>query len=299
MKSNRFESRSPVKSFLLAAILFAFQAASIATAAPVKLSVAYSTFSASQAPAWIAKDRGLFEKYGLDVQLLFIRSSSIGVPALVSGAVAMAVMGGAAAVRANLAGSDTILVGSLKKTPTLPFVIANKKITRIEELKGKTIGVGRFGGSTDFVTRLALKRLGLDPEKDVILRQIGNTPDRTAALQAGSIAATVLNPEEKYLAEKFGVNILYDLRKLNLEFLNSDIVTTRAFIKKDEETYRNVMKALVDAIHFLRTDKRRSMESMAKYMRSEDPKVIEIGYDFRRRIRTHPLSLGQGHPACT
>ena len=269
-----------MKSVILAAILLAVQWLSIATAAPVKLSVAYSTFSASQAPAWIAKDRGLFEKYGLDVQLLFIRSSSIGVPALVSGAVPVAVMGGAAAVRANLAGSDTVLVGSLKKTPSLTFLIANKKITRIEELKGKTIGVGRFGGSTDFVTRLALKRLGLDPEKDVVLRQIGNTPDRTAALQTGAIAATVLNPEEKYLAEKFGVNILYDLRKLGLEFLNSDIVTTRAFMKKDEEAFRNVMKALIEAIHFLRTDKKRSMESMAKYMRSEDPKVIEIGYDF-------------------
>ena len=222
----------------------------------------------------------MFEKYGLDVQLLFIRSSSIGVPALISGAVPVAVMGGAAAVRANLAGSDTILAGSLKKPPSLTFLIANKKITRIEELRGKTIGAGRFGGSTDYVTRLALKRLGLDPEKDVNLRQIGNTPDRTAALQTGSIAATVLNPEEKYLAEKFGVNILYDLRKLGLEFLNSDIVTTRSFIKKDEETYRNVMKALVEAIHFLRTDKRDSMESMGKYMRSEDPKVIEIGYDF-------------------
>src|ERR1043166_1636576 len=105
-----------MKSFIFVAIIFAFQFASIATAAPVKLSFAYSTFSASQAPAWIAKDRGLFEKYGLDVQLLFIRSSSIGVPALVSGAVAVAVMGGADDARANLTGSDTILVGRLKNT---------------------------------------------------------------------------------------------------------------------------------------------------------------------------------------
>ncbi len=249
-------------------------------AAMTKLSVAYSTFSAAQAPAWIAKDRRLFEKYGLDVELLFIRSSSIGVPALMSGAVPIAVMGGSAAVRANLAGSDTVLAGSLKKTPSLTYLVAHKKLTRIEDLRGKTIGVGRFGGSTDFVTRLALRRLGLDPEKDVKLRQIGNTPDRTAALQSGGIDATVLNPEEKYLAEKFGVNILYDLRKLGLEFLNSDIVTTRSFIKKDEETYRSVMKALVEAIHFLRTEKKKSMESMVKYMRSEDPKVVEVGYDF-------------------
>jgi NitT/TauT family transport system substrate-binding protein len=266
--------------FLVALSVFFLVFAPQAASAPIKLSVGYSTFASSQAAFWVAKDWGIFGKNGLDVELIFIRSASIGVPALLSGTTPIATMGGAAAIRSNLAGSDLVLVGSLKKTPSLTFLVSSKKIARIEDLKGKTIGVGRFGGSTDFVTRLALRRLGIDPERDVRVRQIGNTPERTAALQTGAIDATVLNPEEKFAAERFGINVLFDLRKLDLEFLTSDIVTTRSYIKKEGETARRFVKAIVEGIHFFRTNKKKSMGIMGKYMRTEDSKIIEVGYDF-------------------
>lgn len=255
-----------------------------ATSAQIKLRVGYSTFGAIQAAFWVAKDWGIFEKNGLDVELIFIRSASIGVPALVSGTTPVTVMGGAAAVRSNLAGSDLVLVASLQKTPSLAFLVSSKKITKIEDLKGKSVGVGRFGGGTDFVTRLALKRLGIDPERDVKIRQIGNTPERTVALQTGTIDATVLNPEEKFAAERFGMNVLFDLRKLGLEFLNSDIVTTRSFIKKEERIIRSFMKSILEGIHFLKTNKKKSMETMGKYMRTVDSKIIEVGYDYEAEV---------------
>ncbi len=265
---------------LVALCVFLFGSLRQASSAQIKLSVGYSTFASSQAAFWVAKDWRIFEKNGLDVELIFIRSASIGVPALLSGTAPIATMGGAAAIRSNLAGSDLVLVGSLKKTPSLTFLVSSKKIARIEDLRGKTVGVGRFGGSTDFVTRLALRRLGIDPERDVRVRQIGNTPERTAALQTGAIDATVLNPEEKFAAERFGINVLFDLRKLDLEFLTSDIVTTRSYIKKEGETARRFVKAIVEGIHFFRTNKKKSMEIMGKYMRTEDSKIIEVGYDF-------------------
>ena len=270
----------PVCRMLLVA-LFVFSRKPIAQAAsaPIKLNVAYSTFVASQAALWIAKDSRMFEKNGLDVELIFIRSASMGVPALLSGTTPISVMAGEAAIRSNLAGSDLVIVGGLTKTPTLTFLISSKKITKVEDLKGKTIGVGRFGGGTDSVTRLVLRRLGIDPERDVKMRQIGNVPERTAALQAGIIDATVLNPEEKFAAERFGINVLFDLRKLGLEFLTAAIVTTRSFTTKENHTIHSFMKAMVEAIHFFKGNKKRSMEIMGKYMRTQDSKIIEVGYD--------------------
>ena len=264
-------------------VLF-FLSTAQAGSVPIRLSVGYSTFVASQASLWVAKDSGIFEKNGLDVELIFIRSASIGVPALLSGTTPIAVMGGEAAIRSNLAGSDLVLVGSLTNTPTLAFLVSSKRITKIEDLRGKTVGVGRFGGGTDSVTRLAFRKLGIDPEKDVKIRQIGNVPERTAALQNGTIDATVLNAEQKLEGERFGINVLFDLRKLGLEFLSTTVVTTRSFITKERDAIRGFMSAMVEAIHFFKGNKKRSMEIMAKYMRTADWKIIEVGYDYDAEV---------------
>lgn len=264
-------------------VLF-FVSTAQAGSAPIRLNVGYSTFAASDSALWVAKDLGIFEKNGLDVELIFIRSAAIGVPALVSGTTPFAVMGGAAAVRSNLAGSDLVLVGSLKKPPSLAFLVSSKKVARIEDLKGKTVGVGRYGGATDFVTRVALRKLGIDPERDVKIRQIGNTPERTVALRTGTIDATVLSPEEKFSAERYGINVLFELRKLGLEILNTDVVTTRAFIQKNEETVHKFMRAMVEGIRFFKINKKESMRVMAKYMRNEDLKIVEVGYDYESEV---------------
>lgn len=265
-------------------VLFFVISTAQAASAPIRLNVGYSTFAASDSALWVAKDLGIFEKNGLDVELIFIRSASIGVPALMSGTTPFAVMGGAAAVRSNLAGSDLVLVGSLKKPPSLAFLVSSKKVARIEELKGKTVGVGRFGGATDFVTRVALRKLGIDPERDVKIRQIGNTPERTVALRTGAIDATLLSPEEKFSAERFGINVLLELRKLGLEILNTDVVASRGFIQKNEDTVHKFIKAIVEGIRFFKVNKKESMRVMAKYMRTEDLKIVEVGYDYESEV---------------
>jgi len=264
-------------------VLF-FLSTAQAGSVPIRLNVGYSTFAAADSALWVAKDLGIFEKNGLDVELIFIRSSSIGVPALMSGTTPFAVMGGAAAIRSNLAGSDLVLVGSLKKLPSLAFLVSSKKAATIEDLKGKTVGVGRYGGATDFVTRVALRKLGIDPERDVKILQIGNTPERTVALRTGAIDATVLSPEEKFSAERYGINVLFELRKLGFEILNTDVVTTRAFIQKNEETVHKFIKAIVEGIRFFKINKKESMRVMAKYMRTEDLKIVEVGYDYESEV---------------
>jgi NitT/TauT family transport system substrate-binding protein len=143
------------------------------------------------------------------------------------------------------------------------------------------LGISRFGSLSDFLLKLSLRELGLNPNTDVTILQIGGTPVRTAALQrSGNIDATILTVEEKFAAEKFGINVLFDLRTLGLEFLSNDVVSSRKFIKQEEESVRKFIKSLVEGIGYYKSHKKESMNIMAKYMRTADRKVIEVGYEF-------------------
>jgi NitT/TauT family transport system substrate-binding protein len=246
----------------------------------VKLTAAYGTITSGYSVMWVAKDAGIFAQNGLDVELLLIQSSPILASAMLSGNVPVAIMGGAAAVTSNLSGSDLVLIGSLRKTSSLAFLVTTKDISRPEHLKGKVLGIDRYGGAGDFILRLVLERLGLNPDKDVTIRQVGQSPLRLAALQAGVIQGTTLSAEDKVAADKLGLPLLVDVRKLGVEFLGADIVATRRMIKTEEATVRRFMKALVEGIRYYKTHKAETMRSMLRYMKVKDPALIEAGYEF-------------------
>ena len=263
--------------------------------APIKLRVAYPTLTASYAVAWIAKEENIFRKNGLDVELLFIQSSPILVAAMLAGNAPIGLTSGAPAVSSNLSGSDLVLIASLSNVSGIAYLVASPKIASPTELKGKIIGIDRFGGTGDFILRRALRKLAIDPDKDVTLRQVGQSPVRLAALQAGSIDATTITVEDKLAAEKFGLKILIDIPKLGIEVLSSGVVTTRSFIKREEETVRKFMRSIIEGIHYYRAHKSRSIEIMSKYMKVADPRLIEIGYDFNAQTyRQKPYPFVQG-----
>ena len=159
----------------------------------------------------------------------------------------------------------------------------------------KIIGIDRLGGTGDFILLRTLRKLAIDPDKDVTLRQVGQSPVRLAALQAGSIDATTITVEDKLAAEKFGLKILIDIPKLGIEVLSSGVVTTRSFIKREEETVRRFMRSIVEGIHHYRTHKARSIDIMSKYMKVADPRLIEVGYDFNAQTyRQKPYPFIQG-----
>jgi len=254
---------------------------SASAAEPVtKLSAAYGTITSGYSVMWVAKDAGIFAQNGLDVELLLIQSSPILASAMLSGNVPLAIMGGAAAVTSNLSGSDLVLIGSLRKTSSLSFLVTTKDISRPEQLKGKILGIDRYGGAGDFILRLVLEKLGLNPDKDVTIRQVGQSPLRLAALQAGIIQGTTLSAEDKVAADKLGLPLLLDVRKLGVEFLGADIVATRRMIKTDEATVRRFMKALVEGIRYYKTHKVETMQTMVRYMKVKDTALIEAGYEF-------------------
>ena len=245
-----------------------------------KLSAAYGTITSGYSVMWVAKDAGIFAQNGLDVELLLIQSSPILASAMLSGNVPLAIMGGAAAVTSNLSGSDLVLIGSLRKTSSLSFLVTTKDISRPEQLKGKVLGIDRYGGAGDFILRLVLEKLGLNPDKDVTIRQVGQSPLRLAALQAGIIQGTTLSAEDKVAADKLGLPLLVDVRKLGVEFLGADIVATRRMIKSEEAIVRRFMKALVEGVRYYKTHKAETMQTMVRYMKVKDPALIEAGYEF-------------------
>jgi NitT/TauT family transport system substrate-binding protein len=281
--------------------LYIFSVALLLTAriyaaeAPIQLRVAYPTLTASYAVTWIAKEENIFRKHGLDVELLFIQSSPILVAAMLAGNAPIGLTSGAPAVSSNLSGSDLVLIASLSNVSGIAYLVSSPKFTSPTDLKGKVIGIDRFGGTGDFILRRALRKLAIDPDKDVTLRQVGQSPVRLAALQAGSIDATTITVEDKLAAEKFGLKILIDIPKLGIEVLSSGVVTTRSFIKREEETVRKFMRSIVEGIHYYRAHKSRSLEIMSKYMKVADPRLIEIGYDFNAQTyRQKPYPFVQG-----
>jgi ABC-type nitrate/sulfonate/bicarbonate transport system substrate-binding protein len=184
----------------------------------------------------------------------------------------------------TLSGSDLVILGSTKKDPAQAFLVASKEITGAAQLRGKKLGVSRLGASSDFLLRYLLKKTGLSPEKDVTIVQVGSSPVRMAALANGSIDGTALTFEEMLVAKKLGFNILLDITTLGIEGLNSDMVTTRKFIRDSRDTVQRFVKAMVKGASFYAKNKKFSMEVIAKYTKSRDMEKIENGYDYNARV---------------
>jgi ABC-type nitrate/sulfonate/bicarbonate transport system substrate-binding protein len=237
-----------------------------------------------QSLIWVAKEGGAFERQGLNVELLFVGSSTTVTQALIAGDMPIVIMSGATSISAALMGQDLVMVGSTKSDPAQAFLMTSKEITEPAQLRGKRLGVSRIGSSSDFLLRYLLKRLGLAPEKDVVIVQVGSSPVRMAALAKGAIDGTALSFEEMLVAKKTGFNLLLDISKLGIESLNSDMITSRRFIRDSRETVRRFVKGMVDGLRSYRTNKKFSMEVIAKYTRSRDMEKIEQGYDYNANI---------------
>ena len=250
-----------------------------ASAQTRSLKVAYSSIGVGQSLVWVTKEAGLFKENGLDVQLIFIGSSSIVTQAVIAGDVPIAIMSGSTAVGSQRAGADLVIAASTKKDPAQAFLVAGKGITQPAQLKGKKLAVSRLGASSDFILRVILKKLGLVPDKDVAIIQIGSSPVRMAALANGTADGTALTFEEMMVAKKMGFNVLLNLMDFGVEALNSD-VTTRRFMRESRDTVQRFIKGMIKGVSFFAANKKFSMEVIARYTKSTDAEKIEYGYDF-------------------
>ena len=185
-----------------------------------KIRVGQGSISLQSGLMHIGKDRGLFAKYGLTTEVIYIPGGSINVQVLVSGNLDLSQLSGAPGVAANLEGADLIyFVGLLDKLNYQ--LITRPEIRSIEQLKGKKFGVSRFGSSADFGMRAMLKRSGVDPVKEATILQIGDEPARIAAIKSGNIDGTVANAPFGTEAERLKLNIIADSVKMDIPFFNT------------------------------------------------------------------------------
>ena len=283
-------SRTALRPLIMAVLVFGAVAltlphpwVSVAAESPAsqplkKIAIAYSGISPSQAPAWVAYEQGLFKKYGLDVQLIFIEAGSRTVQTLISGDVAAAQVAGTSVMQSNLQGSGVVMIAGFLNTMDYKFIVA-RDITRPDQLKGKTVAVSRVGSSSDFATRYALEKYGLIPDKDVAILQIGSQPARFSAMETGKIHGVMIAIPLTAKAKKMGLNTLADLQMLGLEYQHTGLAVTRNLIKTQPDLVRNILRGFVEGIQYMKTHRKESMTILAKYLKTDDTDALEEAYE--------------------
>ncbi len=241
------------------------------------LRVGYSALTANQAPLWVTKEAGLFDRHGLDVTLLFIEGGSKATQALLGGDVPIIQVGGSSIVQSRLAGADAVIIAGAFNTLNFKLVSA-PEITDPKQLKGRKLGTSRFGSSNDFAARFMLEQFGLAPDRDVPILQIGSEPARLAALKAGAVQAILVEVPTTLTAKKLGFNIIADLGELGLEYQHTAIATTEGFIQRRSDTVRRFLHAYVEGIHYYKTHRVESLAVMARYLKSGDVEALEEAY---------------------
>jgi len=227
----------------------------------------------------IAKDRGLFARYGLVAEVIYIPGGSTNVQVLVSGSLDLSQLSGAPGVAANLEGADLVyFLGLLDKLNYQ--LITRPEIKSVEQLKGKKFGVSRFGSSADFGMRAMLKRVGVDPVKEATILQIGDEPARIAAIKSGNIDGTVANAPFGTEAERLKLNVVADSVKMDIPFFNTGLLGSRRYLDKQEAKVMNFLRAYLEAIKVLKTEREYSIKALAQFTRVQNLKAVQEGYDY-------------------
>jgi NitT/TauT family transport system substrate-binding protein len=214
----------------------------------------YSGVGSGEEVHHFAKQVGLFKKYGLDVEIVYIPGGSTVVQGMVSGEIQFGRGSPNEVVSANLAGFHLKMIAALINKFVYSFVTP-PSITKPADLKGKNVAISRFGSGSDFITRMALKFWGLDPAKDVTILQIGNSPERLAAIASGKVHGSILSLSQTPRAKKMGLRVLADLSQVDAEYPQGVLYVASTLIEKRPDLIRQFMKAYVEAIREFKTNK--------------------------------------------
>lgn len=243
-----------------------------------RMRIGYSSISGSYLGIWVAHDAGYFAKEKLDDQIILIPSGSQLAQVVTAGEVDVAALNGSSAMAAALQGADIKIIGNT--TNKLIFsVYVRPEIKTVEDLKGKKIGVTRFGSATDIAARFALQKHNLDPQKDVTILQMGAMSSIMGGLQGGSIDAGLVSPPTLFAVEKLGFKELVSVTDLDLAFPNPSLVVQGGILRKKPESVNGFMRAYARGIHRARTDKEFALKSIANYTKINDPAVLQKAYD--------------------
>jgi ABC-type nitrate/sulfonate/bicarbonate transport system substrate-binding protein len=246
----------------------ASSAASAKPAASGVLQTAYSEIYNGQTPVWVAQDGGIFAQNGIKVDQTYIQSGN-AIAAVIAGQIQLAQGGGSEALSAASNGADIMVIGNV--VPLYPYIMyVAADIKTINDLKGKKVGVSSNGSSSDIATRVALKKVGLDPDKDVSIIAVGSSTNRTAALQSGAIQGGMDQPPSAYDLEKQGLHALFDMASLKLPTVNNGIVVKKSWLDANRPTAQKYIDSIVQGIARTKKDQTYAAGVLNKYMKLDN-----------------------------
>ena len=254
-----------------------------------RIAAGYSAISATQTGFYLAKDMMIFEKYGLYVDPVYVAGGSRMAQAIVAGEFALALAGGNI-VNVNLSGGDIVIIGGVVNVPSF-YLFVQPAIKKSEELKGKALGITRYGASTDVSLRAFLKKHALEPDRDVKILQMGGQPEILAGMQAGVIQGGILSSPGDFKARKAGFVMLANFAKEGIDYPTTSLVSTRSTIKKDRETVKRFLMAYSEAVDRLFRDKELALKIIGKWTRTQDREALESSYGYATNFIERPPRL--------
>jgi len=268
---------------LLLAVLFTSPVSVFAQ----KTVVAWTAVSALNSPYWIVKEAGFLKQEGLNVELIYIPSSSTVAQAMLAGEVAISAANSQVVADIGLQGGELVAMGAIINVVAF-YVMAVPEIKRVEDLKGKPVGVTRFGASTDFGLRMLLSKYGLVAGRDVPVLQIGGMPEIAAALSKRSIYAAPMSYPMAYVAEQAGVKMIANLAMEDIPFMHVGLTTSRKFLREQRNQAKAFLRAYGRAVHFMHARKEETKAIFARYTKITDPGMLDgslqYAYDFVEKV---------------
>jgi NitT/TauT family transport system substrate-binding protein len=253
-----------------------------------RIRIAWAGVSPANSPIWVVQERGLLKKHGLNGEVISISASPIALQALLAGEVDVIVTSVTTLALSRLAGADIVMI--LGMVPTfLDHIISDPSVTTLEQLKGKTGGVNRLGSTSDLGLRLALRRKGIDPEKDVKIITAGDNPARLAAISRGIIQFSIMPEPFVREAEKLGFKDLFDIQSLKIPFWWNAVLAKESAVKTNRAVLTKFSRAMMEAIHYIKTDKEGTKAIYSKNLKLTDPEGLERAY--RAYVSVFPENL--------
>jgi ABC-type nitrate/sulfonate/bicarbonate transport system substrate-binding protein len=239
--------------------------------------VMLGTISATNAPMVLAQHAGFNARHGLDVELIPARSAAEGMAAVLSRDAPFGAVGGSAVVNARAGGADVVAL-ALQQSRLTQQLAVSPDVRSVTDLKGKRVAVADTGGSTDLAATVILERAGLRRGEDVAILALGSPTERLGGLQAGGVQGAMLTEPFAAAARKAGFPVLYNMAELDYELPSSAVLSTEGYLAGQPEVARALIAALVDGIHYIKTERAGTIAIFGQFLQQDDPEVLDAIY---------------------
>jgi NitT/TauT family transport system substrate-binding protein len=273
-------------------VAFAESARMGSAAEATRFLVSYGGTAGYQLPLWVNKEFGFSKKHGVDLEIILIQAGSPNIQALLGGSLQLTQTAASSAVIGATQGAPVVIVATLEnKLPML--LISRPEIKEPQQLRGKVIGINRFGGSNDAAVLMAIKAWKMEP-KDISMLQTGGTSARMAALISKKVDATVQSYPEIYQARKLGMNVLADIGDFGY-YTNTSNIVTRAYLQQNRAAIKGFIKGQIESMHYVKTNKEGSLKILRKHLQITDAEAVEGTYEFfAKRLARSPRTELEG-----